>query len=387
MLEILSELSEITYLSQTVRKCQEQIPGADRYVSSLHRLGVKVIGNDHSLVDLLRRHKFDGVIFERLLGARWLVESTNYYLPRIRILQPECAFLIDTVDVRYARLHTKYLLTQSEDDRREAEESKKGELDAYSRADAVIAVTEDDANTLKSDLPDVNVMIVPNIHNVVISDTTPQRDTLVFVGAFSHTPNVDAIVYFCKDILPRIRQDMPHVKFTIIGSKPTEEIKALSSDHITVTGHVESTTPFLHKNYISVAPLRYGAGVKGKIGEAMAHGLPVVTTSIGAQGMGLIDRENAIIADSADLFAKGVIDLIGDEELWDRIRKNGREHIEKYYSRKQAKEGLIAMLRQLERISVKRMALSEKASFVFRYGIRRANKKWSTSVLGDQKKG
>jgi glycosyltransferase involved in cell wall biosynthesis len=111
---------------------------------------------------------------------------------------------------------------------------------------------------------------------------------MIFVGGFRHEPNIDAVVYFCEEILPRVKNVIPEARFTIVGSYPPVEVKNLNNEYITVTGHVSSTTPYLQESYVSVAPLRYGAGMKGKIGEAMAHGLPVVTTT---KGVGMDYRQ------------------------------------------------------------------------------------------------
>jgi glycosyltransferase involved in cell wall biosynthesis len=106
----------------------------------------------------------------------------------------------------------------------------------------------------------------------------------------------------------------------------------LENENIKITGFVPKTSTYLHQSHVSVAPLRYGAGMKGKIGEAMAHGVPVVTTSIGAQGMGLTDRENILIADSPQSFAAAVLELLNDSCMYKKIRKNAIQIIDDNYA-------------------------------------------------------
>jgi glycosyltransferase involved in cell wall biosynthesis len=181
-----------------------------------------------------------------------------------------------------------------------------------------------------------------------------------------HDPNIDAVVYFCEEIFPRIKNVIPEARFTIVGSYPPVEVKNLNNEYITVTGYVPSTTPYLQESYVSVAPLRYGAGMKGKIGEAMAHGLPVVTTTIGAEEW-LIDRENAMIADSPEKFSNAVIELMSDNNLYRKIQHNAIEHIEKHYTPQRVGKTIEHILAELGDIDVRKFSLSRKTSFVFDY--------------------
>lgn len=159
----------------------------------------------------------------------------------------------------------------------------------------------------------------------------------MFLGGFNHPPNVDSVVYFAEEIFPLITSKLPDICLYIVGSNPPREVLSLQSSNIKVTGLVPELTPYFESSRVFVAPLRYGAGVKGKIVQSMAHGLPVVTTSIGAEGMGLIDGENALIADTPQEFAAQVIRLYNDEELWYRLSANSIKHVEKNYSYEVAK--------------------------------------------------
>ena len=117
--------------------------------------------------------------------------------------------------------------------------------------------------------------------------------SLLFVGGFQHSPNPDAVLFFCRQVLPLVRRSLPGVTVTIVGDAPPKEVIALSSAQITVTGWVPHVEPYLASHCISIAPLRFGAGLKGKIMEAMGTGLPVVTTSVGAEGMELVHGATA----------------------------------------------------------------------------------------------
>lgn len=362
ILSILSKSYEITYFaknwaSYAVNKSVE----TDRYVSCLKDFGIKVLyGESSSIKEILDANLYKAAFME-------FYHIAEDYLPRIKLLQPSCYVIVDTVDVHYLRLLRKYDLTKDEIDLCEAESTKKKEMSIYSQADIVLTVTEEDAKNLMNENPNLPVRILPNVHEVIPPAGTKNKDEIVFVGGFNHPPNVDAMIYFCEDILPRIRKVYPKVNITIVGSNPPSQVMALSNDFITVTGYVPSTTPYLHKAYVSVAPLRYGAGMKGKIGEAMAHGLPVVTTTIGAEGMGLTDRENVIIADSPEVFSDAVIELMLKGHLYNKIQINSMEHISRNFSPEKVGSQIERILSELEGLTVKKMSLSNKKKFLLDY--------------------
>ena len=149
-----------------------------------------------------------------------------------------------------------------------------------------------------------------------------------------------------KDIFPSVKKKLPNITLTIVGNNPPKDILALKQDGIQITGYVESTEPCLKKARVSVAPLRYGAGMKGKIGEAMAHGLPVVTTSIGAEGMSLVSGETAFISDSPQEFAEHIITLCTRDDTWHSISSAARQMILDNYSPQKVNLLIEEMLRQ-----------------------------------------
>jgi len=198
---------------------------------------------------------------------------------------------------------------------------------------------------LRKHLPDCTVQTIPLFlfNEVELScKETPgftSRDGLLFVGGFMHAPNVDAVRWFVEDIYPLILAKLPNVKFTIVGSNPPEEIAKLKNSGVIISGRLSDEE--LQQQYslrrIVVAPLRYGAGVKGKIVEAMRYGVPTVTTSIGAEGIG--DAENTLfIADKASTFADEVIKAYIDNERWDTAAVKGAQLIRQHFSRKTAQE-------------------------------------------------
>src|SRR5262249_20763512 len=160
----------------------------------------------------------------------------------------------------------------------------------------------------------------PNIHPVEKSPVRfEDRKGLLFVGNFVHPPNPDAMYYFCGQILPMILEELPDLYLYIVGGNSIPLLQSLRSERVIITGYVPSTKPFLDHCRLSISPLRYGAGMKGKIGEALARGLPVISTTVGAEGFRFQNGTEALIADSPEDFARAVIQAYRNEELWNQL--------------------------------------------------------------------
>ena len=323
------------------------------YVSRLTDLGISVYVTNHSIKDILNLYNFKAAFLE-------YYHIADGYLQKIKYLQPSCFVIVDSLDVCYLRLFRKYNITKNKKDLKLARDTKKIELNIYGQADLTLTVTDDDAKILQKDIKNISVKILPNVHAMVQPPSDCDKNSIIFVGGFNHDPNVDAVLYFCEDIFPRIRKVIPEAKFTIVGSNPPPQIRALSNDFITVTGYVPSTTPYLQKSCVSVAPLRYGAGMKGKIGEAMAHAVPVVTTSVGAEGMGLVNGENIIVADSPESFSNAVIELMLNKTLYKNIQINAIDHIRKNFTPEKIGVIIEQILNDLNKLPVKELSSASK---------------------------
>ncbi len=255
-----------------------------------------------------------------------LYEVGSQFVGLVRKISPRSIVVTDTYDVHFLRELRAARLSEDPIEEQRARRTKTLELEVYSRSDAVITVTEEDRDALHAELPQVEIGIVPTIHP--IPARLPERETrrdLLFVGGFSHRPNVDAIVYFCEKVMPLIVEAKPELRLQVVGNSPTPEVLALASGNVRVLGYVPHLEPLLRGALVSVAPIRFGSGMNGKIAEAMAWGLPVVTTAIGAEGLGLRHRFDAWIADDAVETARGVLELVEDDALWRRIAGNARE--------------------------------------------------------------
>ena len=223
---------------------------------------------------------------------------------------------------------------------RTAEATKARELDLIARSDTTLVVSGAERALLATDAPNARVEVLSNLHRVAGSGKSfAERRDLVFVGGFRHPPNVGAVRWFVESAFPRIRERLPGVRFHVIGSHVVPEIEALAAHSgVVVHGHVPDITPYMDGCRIGLAPLRYGAGVKGKVNLSMAHGQPVVATSCAVEGMHLASGCDVLVADDAEGFADAVVALYRDEALWNTLARNGMRNVAEHFSLDAARE-------------------------------------------------
>lgn len=359
LLEGLTGDHAITYLAFSPASQAEKYGATetDQYRKGLDGIGVTVY--PPKVRSALRAGKYDAVIFQ------YSAHATLWHR-EVRTFQPEARLVIDNGDVSYRRLFSKAELTGTPEDLALAESFKREELFAYRIADAITTVSQDDLATVREDIPNIRAFIIPNIHPIprTLGKNKDGR-TLLFIGSFLHPPNVDGMVWFVHEILPLIIREFPEARLQIVGYGPTPEIEALASPHVEVVGYVPDTAPYLDAAYLSIAPLRYGAGVKGKIGEAMAYRLPVVTTSVGIDGFGLTPDKNVLVADSPADFAAHVLRLLNDAKLHDELAGEGFQFIQARFSEEAVQGRIREMMAELPRLPVKRLSLPQRLSILF----------------------
>jgi len=292
----------------------------DRYTMALGAAGVRVVP-EKEVWGELSSGLFDIVVLSRVVVAEQFIEKIREAAPRVPVV-------FDTVDVRFVRQMRMAELHNNSQEMAEARKMKEREVKVVMDCDLTIAITDADRDHILKEAPSANVAVIPNVHPPVDVAPTPDgRDALMFIGGYGHQPNVDAVLYFVGEILPLIRRELGMVELLIVGSNPPPEVLALASDGIVVTGFVPVTAPYFRRSRVFVSPLRYGAGMKGKIGEALSHAVPVVTTAVGAEGMGLVHGDTAMIEDDPVAFAADVVRLYKDDALWTRLASQGQRHV------------------------------------------------------------
>jgi len=209
------------------------------------------------------------------------------------------------------------------------------------RADRVLAVSEADAAALQSLVPGLQVAVVPNgidtqaysnFHPPPSTLHPPTSNTLVFTGTMDFRPNVDAVLWFARHVLPRVRADVPDVCFFVVGQRPHRRLDVLRRDPaVVLTGWVEDVRPYIAQAAVCVAPLRIGGGTRLKLLEAMAMGKPVVATRLGAEGYPLADGRELLLADTPADFAARVIALLRAPERGATLGRAARAFVQEHY--------------------------------------------------------
>lgn len=270
-------------------------------------------------------------------------------LPVIRRLYPGVPIVFDSVDSHTLRAERHHALEPTEASAREVSAARLAERAILEQADVAIALSLEDQATLAglSDHPPPFVL-VGNIHP---AEEPPAglsgRSGLLFVGGYEHPPNVDGAMWFISEVLPLIEAEYSHVPVILAGSNPPPEIRALAGGSISVPGWLEDLGPLYDTARVTIAPLRFGAGVKGKVGEALARGIPMVATSVGAEGMGLADGIDIDVADDPTHFAAAVVRLLQDDDHWHQLSQSGRAAIDRSMGMEATRRAVGALLDQV----------------------------------------
>lgn len=303
---------------------------SEPYTNVLQQMGVEVVYGTDKMVSPSE------AIRERLALAdlAWvsMPEFGNKWLPILRELSPNLPVIYDTVDLEYVRVKRELEAKGLSDPElwEQWRQARDTELGIARGADVVITTTQTEKETLAGDGID-HVLVVPNIHEL-FERKRSFRDTggLLFIGGYQHPPNVDAAVWFCSEVMPLVWAKNPKITVTLLGSKPPEAVTSLASERVSVPGYLLDVGPHFESARVFVAPLRFGAGLKGKIGQAFAYRLPTVTTTVGAEGFGIIDGEHAVVADGPRDFANAVLRVYKDEKLWKRLSAGAAQCVEQF---------------------------------------------------------
>lgn len=202
------------------------------------------------------------------------------------------------------------------------------------RFDRSITVSEVDRDLLLGEAPDLRIDVLANGVDTSrpLLPEPPSDGAIVFVGTLNYRPCIDAVEWLVSEILPILRARRPDLALWIVGKNPTAEVQALAGKGVYVTGEVEAVEPYYRRAAVAVVPLRAGGGSRLKILEAMALGRPVVSTTIGAEGLALTDGQDILLADDPQAFAAAVDRLMCERQAWRSLVGNGRRFVEQRHS-------------------------------------------------------
>jgi GT2 family glycosyltransferase/glycosyltransferase involved in cell wall biosynthesis len=312
------------------------------YVSQIQAMGVEVVYHpvESNVTRFLERHAAENevIILSRATVAVKHIDTVKRVAPRAKVL-------FDTVDLHFLRQEREAELANSATQRVAASNMKEQELSIMHKSDATIVVSPVEQRLLAEVAPTVRVAIVSNIHvNMPTNKEFAERQGAIFIGGFRHPPNLDAITWYAENVLPILRSENAGITTTVIGSNAPSSLQKFAADDFVIAGFVPDVAPFYNDAKMSISPLRYGAGVKGKVNISMQYGVPVVATSPSVEGMYLKNGIDVLGADDADGFARAMILANSDKSIWEQLRANGLANIDTHFSRRTAGASLATLL-------------------------------------------
>ena len=342
--------------------CVRTLIEPERYRRHLEQRGVETHIPLASVDDLRDPAGIDLAIL-----AYWHVAER--FLPELRSAAPRARIVVDSVDLHFLRAIRDKLRADPDSAPGQltaglADELIR-ELNAYAASDAVLTVSQKEAALVndfasRGDL----ALALPDVEELPRSEVPPRRRRgIVFLGNFMHAPNRDAAAYLCQEILPRVDESLlSEHPVSVVGTGAEEHMRELAGGlaHVTTVGWVPSVVPYLAAARMSVVPLRYGAGTKRKIIQSLMVGTPTVTTSVGAEGLGLRDRREALIADDPGAFAQAIETLLRHPLTWRGLARRGRRHALRLHGRATVESRLDAVLEDVLR-RTPRPAVAEPA--------------------------
>jgi glycosyltransferase involved in cell wall biosynthesis len=330
----------VTFVPEVTMAAQEP------YSTDLQRLGVQCVHRPHyqNLYEFVRDEG-------RSVDVAMLYKGPNSAHYR-RIIEPHCPgakYVLDTVDVHYLRELRQAELSGDPADMERALRDKEIELGVIAQSDCSVVLSSYEETLVRQELPDARLSRSSLIMDCPGLQVPPEalRD-ICFIGGFRHQPNGMAVHFFIRDIWPLIWPRLPGVRFRIMGSHPPPDILALACQDVLVDGFVPDLATSLARCRVSVVPLLYGAGVKGKIGSSLSFGVPCVSTPIGVEGMNIGSGEGVEVAEDPADFAEKVVRLYSDQAHWNRMSAGGMRFVDREFSLRAGLSRMAQMLTELD---------------------------------------
>ncbi len=344
------EIKVMQALGYKVTFIPDDLKHAGPYTEALQRIGVECWYEPY--INTVREHleasgpSYDLTIIKRVHFAAKHIEDIRRYCTKARIV-------FNTVDLHFLREERQAALEKSATLAAKALQTRELEYWLMKQADATITISDAERELILNEHPDLTIAAIPYIRTTVERRPSfASRRDIVFIGGFRHTPNVDAVLHFVQEIWSRVRQALPDVNLRIVGSNAPPEIAELAKfPGIVFQGYVADLDTVFHRCKLSVAPLRFGAGIKGKIGTSLSYGVPCVATPIAAEGMQLTDQQNILIASVPEVFARSIVTAYNDEALWKRLSENGIAYMREHYSFEQGVERYRALISSIAPVS------------------------------------
>lgn len=326
----IQEIRLMQRLGAKVSFVDEAARHAGRYTADLQRRGVECLYApfDASVPDVLRRRgdEFDAVYITRYYVAERFVEAVRTFAPRARLL-------LNNADLHFLREIRAATVSGDATAMRAALATRSAELDVMQRVDVVLSYSDVEKAVIQSHCADrVRVMTCPWVAE--IRESVPDfdaREGIAFLGGFAHRPNVEGIHYFVREVMPLLRKVLPGVPLRIYGSRMPDEVRSLEGADIVPEGAVAEVSEAFDRCRVFVAPLLSGAGIKGKVISALAHGVPSVISPVAAEGTGVRDGLDVRIATTPREWCDAIVALYQDASIWRQVSQSAQALVARRY--------------------------------------------------------
>jgi GT2 family glycosyltransferase/glycosyltransferase involved in cell wall biosynthesis len=281
-------------------------------------------------------------------GLEEYLEGNGYYfdvvvlcragqaIPYFNIVRDHCPkakIIFHTVDLHFLREERAAYVRGSLEALTRAQQLKKDELEVCAKADCTLVPSMAEASILTKEVLSAYVECIPFSANLPgRKKSFDDRQDIAFIAGYLHEPNVDAVTYFVTEIWPHIAERLPDVRFLMVGSNMPESVFSLANDRVKAVGYVEDLDQFLENCRLTVAPVRFGAGIKGKVITSLGLGVPVVASSVAVEGMGCEHGVQLLIADTVAEWTEYVARIYTNEDLWEYLSDNGLSLMRETYS-------------------------------------------------------
>ena len=328
----------------------------ERYAAGVEALGIPVYAPDAERMrflgfdfpvewtfeQLLRENQFDlAILFHWFWNG---ISIPEHYLEEIWRGSPGTFIAVLTDDQQGVREMQMAGLTAQWSDYERSQDFSDREFQVYRRADLVLTISEDDRNAFLRVAPALVTGRMPMIATVGSEGGTfSERAGFLFLANFDNPANRDASDWMLAEIWPRIRAQVPAAELVLVGNNLPADLGATENGVLRV-GYVADLDPIFAKCRVALSPVRFGTGIKTKNLSALAHAVPLVTTTVGADGMAQRHSETALIADTPQEFADAAARIYLNETLWCKLARQGRKHILEYFSEQQMQEAVRVLI-------------------------------------------
>ncbi len=318
-----------------------------RYTDQLQRIGVEAIyAPYYTSVDEFVEER--GAEFDVVYITRY--DIADLCLPGVRAYAPQARVLFNNADLHFLREERAALISGDKEALAKAHQTRDAELAICQAVDLCLSYNDVEQRLLvEHGIAAAKIAQAPWVVDTA-AQTPPYegREGIAFLGGYRHPPNVEAVEYFVNEVMPALRERMPGVVLYIYGSNVSEPVQALAADDVKVVGFVEDVADVYDRHRVFIAPLLSGAGIKGKVLAAMAHGIPSILSPIAVEGTGAEHGRDCLVASDVEAWVDDIAVLYSDDVRWNSLSQQGKQLIEKNYSFESARTHMVAALKRVD---------------------------------------